>query len=123
MPEITDAELTAELAPLAAVIHQALTTTPLRLGEQPADLVAQITLAVAAHLGPLVGDIPDQLARLRAELAVAKAAGYRNAADNVAEQIQLHGHDADAEMLLVFLKRGAELREQHAANQATTSTS
>ena len=67
-----------------------------------------LTAAVVAAVEP-------ELDRLRAELATAKAAGYRQAADNATEQVQLHGRDADAEMLLVFLQRGAELREQFAA--------
>ncbi len=62
-----------------------------------------------------VGKLLAELDRLRAELATAKAAGYRQAADNATEQVQLHGADADAQMLLVFLQRGATLREQFAA--------
>ncbi|GAA1164331.1 hypothetical protein F4556_002382 [Kitasatospora gansuensis] len=79
-------------------------------------------------------DVPDLLAELvhlrtenealrlgtTAAVATAKATGYRQAADNATEMVQLHGRDADAEMLLVGLRRGAELREQAAA-QATWS--
>lgn len=63
-----------------------------------------------------------EIARLRAELAVAKAAGYRQATDNVAEMIATHGEDFDAQMLLVFLQHGAELRERFAADQAAAAT-
>lgn len=55
----------------------------------------------------------------RAELVTARAAGYRQAADHATEQVALHGADADAEMLLVFLQHGAELRERFAATQTT----
>lgn len=67
----------------------------------------------------------DEVDRLTAELAGARAAGYRNAANNAAELVQTHGRDADPEMLLVFLTRGAELREHFAADlarQAATAT-
>ncbi|MEU1284950.1 hypothetical protein [Kitasatospora sp. NPDC005856] len=54
---------------------------------------------------------------LETQLASAKAAGYRQAADHVAEMIQTHGPDFDQQMILVFLQNGAEIREQFAANQ------
>lgn len=60
--------------------------------------------------------------RLRAEQAmavsVARAAGYRLAADNAAEQRQLHGHDCDAEMLVFVLQQVAGLHERAATDPA-----
>lgn len=79
-------EITAELAPLAAVVDRTLRTVPAQLGDTT-DLTAALALAVAAHLGPLVGDVPEQLAardaeiqRLRAELAETEATRDRYAA-------------------------------------------
>lgn len=54
MTQPTDAELTAELAPLATVIRRALTITPVTLGAEPEDLTATLTLAVAAYMGRIV---------------------------------------------------------------------
>jgi hypothetical protein len=53
-----------------------------------------------------------------AEVATAKAAGYRSAAANVAEMMDLHGADFDPPMIRVFLDRGAEAREKFAAHLA-----
>lgn len=74
-------------------------------------------------------DVPALLAELdrvtaelglaQANLVTAKAEGYRQAADNATELVNTHGADADAQMLLVFLRRGASLREQFAAAQHT----
>ncbi|MGW1174575.1 hypothetical protein ACWD4P_12745 [Kitasatospora sp. NPDC002543] len=69
-------------------------------------------------------DVPALLNRVRqleAELATAKAAGYRQAADNIAEMITIHGTDFDPQMIHHFLQNGAELREQFAAQQQTTT--
>jgi hypothetical protein len=65
-------------------------------------------------------DIPDlitEVTRLRIALVTVRAAGYRQAADQAAEMVRLRGADADAEMLLLGLRRGAELREQFARDQ------
>ena len=51
-PRPTDAELLAELGPLAAVIADKLRTVPVRLGPGGAnDLVSELTLAVAVYVG------------------------------------------------------------------------
>ncbi|MEV7358180.1 hypothetical protein [Kitasatospora sp. NPDC091276] len=63
----------------------------------------------------------ERIRALEVELATAKAAGYRQAADHVSELILGHGKDADAEMVLVFLQNGADLRERFAASQAAPS--
>lgn len=72
---LTDQQLAdtqAELAPLARVIAITLKATPVRLGD-PADLIAALTLQVAAYMGPLVGDVPAELDRLGAELGRVRA--------------------------------------------------
>jgi hypothetical protein len=51
-PRPTDAELLAELGPLAAVIADKVRTVPVRLGPGGTDdLVSEITLAVAVYVG------------------------------------------------------------------------
>ncbi|MFH8792237.1 hypothetical protein [Streptomyces sp. NPDC017941] len=51
-PRPTDAELLAELAPLAAVIADKIRTVPVRLGPGGTDdLISEITLAVAVYCG------------------------------------------------------------------------
>ena len=48
----TDAELLAELGPLAAVIADKLRTVPVRLGPRGADdLISELTVAVAVYVG------------------------------------------------------------------------
>ncbi|WP_063856518.1 hypothetical protein [Kitasatospora griseola] len=74
--QLSDAEITAELAPLATVIDRVLHITPVRLGNT-ADLTAALTLAVAVYMGPLVGDVPEQLAALREQLAAVEAENQR----------------------------------------------
>jgi hypothetical protein len=89
-PRLTDEQITTELAPLAAVIQCTLNSVPVRLGDT-ADLTAALTLAVAAYMGPLVGDVPALLAknaRLRARVgellqdAATLAALYAGGVDN-----------------------------------------
>lgn len=55
----------------------------------------------------------------RVEVATAKAAGYRSAAANVAEMIDLHGADFDPPMIRLFLNGGAALRERFAAQNVS----
>jgi len=76
----------------------------------PADAVF---IAVARDAVP---ELVREVKRLRAEVLAARAAGYRSASDHAAEMVATHGADADAQMLLVFLRSGAELREQFAGN-------
>lgn len=48
------------------------------------------------------------------EIAEAEARGYRAAATHAAALIEEHGQDATPDMMVVFLTRGAELRESYA---------
>jgi len=51
-PRPTDAELLAELGPLAAVIADKLRTVPVRLGPGGTDdLISELTIAVAVYVG------------------------------------------------------------------------
>ncbi|MFF7946981.1 hypothetical protein [Streptomyces griseorubiginosus] len=51
-PRPTDAELLAELGPLAAVIADKLRTVPVRLGPAGTDdLISELTIAVAVYIG------------------------------------------------------------------------
>ena len=63
-PRATDAELLAELGPLAAVIADKVRTVPVRLGPGGTDdLVSEITLAVAVYVGRHV--LPAEALELR----------------------------------------------------------
>lgn len=60
----TDADLLAELAPLAGVIAGKLRTVPVRLGPGGTDdLITELTLAVAVHVGRHV--LPAEALALR----------------------------------------------------------
>lgn len=108
--EIADAVLTVVEPELAALREQHRRAL-LAATESSTILQRQID-AQAAELAAR----DAENTRLRAALATVKAAGYRLAADNASEQRELHGADADAEMLVHFLQRGAELHTQFAAD-------
>jgi hypothetical protein len=81
---------------------------------------------VALEFGHLVFTPEHQAETIRADLTTlvyeavtARAAGYRNAYDNAADMVANHGKDADREMVLLHLERGAELREHLAQNHLT----
>ncbi|MBD0675458.1 hypothetical protein [Streptomyces sp. CBMA156] len=76
-----------------------------------------------AHARTDVSQLFARVRDLEVELATAKAAGYRQAADHVAEMIQTHGPDFDQQMILVFLQNGASLRERFAAAQQAAPSS
>lgn len=73
-PEFTDAQLTAELAPLATIIRTTLATTPVTLGREPEELTAALTLAIAAYMGRIVPAEHElaELARLRGAVDAAR---------------------------------------------------
>ncbi|WP_327703611.1 hypothetical protein OG530_19165 [Streptomyces decoyicus] len=76
---MTDPDLSA-LGPLAEVIALTIRTTRVRLGV-PEDLVAPLTVAVAAYMGKQLGPDPAALARLSVQCpddAVAPVDGYEH---------------------------------------------
>lgn len=81
------AAIQAELAPLAGVIATVLQEVTVRVGN-PADaaaLAAVLTTRIAAHLGPLVGDVPEQQQQLHSERDRYRAA-WHSARQRAAER-------------------------------------
>jgi hypothetical protein len=126
MPKPLDAE---RLFHLRGV--EPATLTPAEVGQAFTDLIGEVD-RLRADLASYQSEsaqydrdherLSAELKQARAEVLTARAAGYRNAFDDAAELLTLHGADFDTDMLLVVLKRGAELREAHAATEVARAS-